>query len=74
MDDDYENGFKLDHYRTPCCNAVKTLHELTYNWQQAFGRFALDAMNPDLGMLEDEHRRELEGILGTRLVVVYQHI
>jgi hypothetical protein len=74
MDEDHEEGFKLDRYSMPCCDAAHTLRELTYNWPQAFGRFALDAMNPNIGILKDEHRRELEEILGTRLIVVYQHI
>ena len=73
MDDDYEDGFNLDCYLTPCCNAAKTLRELTYNWPQTFGRFALKARNPNIGILNDEHRHELEEILGTPLIVVYQH-
>ena len=74
MDDDYENGFKLDLYRTPCCNAATTLRELIYEWPQTFGRFALEARNPNIGLLENEQRREMEEILGTKLVVIYQHI
>ncbi|MFN6105971.1 MAG: hypothetical protein ACK5EA_16195 [Planctomycetaceae bacterium] len=74
MDDDYQDGFKLDRYCTPCCNSASPLHELIYDWPQAFGCFALDVMNPRIGTLENEHRRELEEILETKLVVVYQHI
>lgn len=74
MDEDYEEGSNLNRYFTPCCNTSKTLRELTYNWPQTFGRFAIEAMNPNIGMLADEHRRELEEILGTPLIVVYQHI
>ena len=74
MDDDYQKGFKLDRYRTPCCSEASTLRELTYDWPQAFGRFALEAMNPNIGTLEEGHRRELEEILETELIVVYQHI
>ncbi len=74
MGEDEDDGFKLDRYRTPCCNGASTLRELIYNWPQTFGRFALEAMNPNIGTLGDEQRRELEEILGTKLVVVYQHI
>lgn len=74
MDEDYATGFKLDRYSTPCCNAAHTLRELTYNWPQAFGRFALNAINPNIEKLKDEHQRELEEILGTRLIVVHQYI
>lgn len=73
MDEDYDDGFKLAAYRTPCCGAQHTLHDLAYEWPQGFGRFALDAMNPSLGKLEDRHRRELEEILGTKLRVIYRH-
>jgi len=30
IDQDYDNGFKLAKYPTPCCGTVYTLHELTY--------------------------------------------
>lgn len=74
MDEDSDEGFKLDSYATPCCGNKCTLHELVYEWPQGFGRFALDAMNPDIGELEDKYKREFEGILGTKLRVIYQHI
>jgi len=68
------DGFKLAPYPTPCCGVRCTLHELVYEWPQGFGRFALDAMNPNIGKLEDRYRAEFEEILGTRLRVIYQHI
>jgi hypothetical protein len=74
MDEDYCDGFKLAAYATPCCSAKSTLHELVYEWPQGFGRFALDAMNPNIGKLEESCKRELEEILGTKLRVIYQHI
>jgi hypothetical protein len=74
MDKDYSDGFTLQSYATPCCGASWTLHDLVYEWPQGFGRFALDAMNPNLGEMDDGFRRELEEILGTRLRVIYQHI
>jgi hypothetical protein len=75
MAEDYgDGGFKLATYVTPCCGARRTLHELVYDWPQGFGRFALDAMNPRIGKLEDTYKREFEEILGTTLRVIYQHI
>jgi hypothetical protein len=74
MDEDYDQGFKLASYITPCCGLTSTLQGLVYEWPQTFGRFALDAMNPNIGMLDDKHKRELEEILGTKLIVIYQHI
>lgn len=74
MDDDAGDGFKLATYSTPCCGMKCTLHELVYEWPQGFGRFALEAMNPDIGKLEDKFMREIETILGTKVRVIYQHI
>lgn len=74
MDEDYDDGFKLAPYATPCCSARRTLHELVYEWPQGFGLFALDAMNPNIGRLEERYKREFEEILGTTLRVIYQHI
>ena len=74
MDEDSDEGFKLASYATPCCGKKCTLHELVYEWPQGFGRFALDAMNPNIGELEDKYKRECEKILGTKLRVIYQHI
>lgn len=75
MDEDYgEEGFRLEKHPTPCCNAEHTLNELSYAWPQGFARFALDAMNPNIGKLNDDSRIELEAILGAELRVIYQHI
>lgn len=74
MDEDYAGAFKLASYATPCCGAKRTLHELAYEWPQGFGRFAVDVMNPNIGELDDRHKREFEEIVGTKLRVIYQHI
>jgi len=74
MDDDFGDGFKLAIYATTCCGARCTLHELVYEWPQGFGRFALEAMNPNIGKLEERYKREFEEILGTKLRVIYQHL
>lgn len=74
MEEDYEDGFKLDHYLTPCCGASRTLHELIYEWPQGFGRFAIEAMNPNIGMLDDVQKQVFEAILGTKLRVIYRHL
>jgi len=74
MDEDQGDGYKLATYATPCCGAEHTMHDLVYEWPQGFGRFALDAMNPNIGKLADKHKREFEEILGTKLRVIYQHI
>ena len=73
-DSDGEDGFKLASYAMPCCGKKYALHELAYEWPQGFGRFALDAMNPNIGKLDDKYQQEFEKILGTKLRVIYQHI
>jgi len=73
-DSDGKDGFKLAAYAVPCCSKKYTLHELAYDWPQGFGLFALDAMNPNIGELEDKYKREFEKILGTKLRVIYQHV
>jgi hypothetical protein len=74
VSDDYSEGFKLAKYPTPCCKAAHTLHELVYEWPQGLGRFALSAMNPNIGELKDKHLEELEEILDTELRVIYKHL
>jgi hypothetical protein len=74
MDSDYDGGFRLEKYAVPCCGELFTLHELHYEWPEGFGRFGLDAMNPNLGLLDETYKREFEEILGTPLRVIYQHI
>jgi hypothetical protein len=74
MDEDHDSGFKLLKYPTPCCGTPQTLHQLTYDWPQGFARFAIDAMNPRIGTLDEPQKRELEQILGTPLRIIYQHI
>ena len=76
MDDDYTKGkgFKLASYPTPCCGGQCTLHELIYEWPQGFGRFALEARNPNIGKLQERYKQELEEILGTKLRVIYVHL
>ena len=75
MDDDYEGGgFKLLPYEVPCCSAPHTLNELIYEWPQGFARFAINAMNPDIGELQKQHVDEFEDLLGTPLRVIYRHI
>lgn len=73
MAEDYAEGFTLSVYSTPCCNAKRTLHELVCDWPQGFGRFAIKAMNANIGVLDEAYKHEFEAILGTRLRVIYRH-
>jgi hypothetical protein len=48
--------------------------DVAYEWPQGFAQFALDAMNPNIGELDEELKKEFEEILDTPLRVIYQHI
>jgi hypothetical protein len=74
MEEDFNGGFRLAKYSLPCCGTKCTLDELHYDWPQAFGLFALDAMNPNIGELPNSRKQQLEEILGTKLRVIYQNI
>ena len=73
MDKEFDALCPLEKKPTPCCGAMHTLHELRYDWPQGFGRFSLEAMNPNTGLLEDGDKAELEKILGCSLRVIYSH-
>lgn len=73
-DFDEETGFRLDAYSMPCCSKPAALSELVYQFHQAFGCFALSAMNPHIGELSGDSVREIEEALGCEVSVVYQHI
>lgn len=76
MNDDFgdDSDFKLKPIELPCCGAVKTLHELNYDFQQGFARFGLSTMNPNIGELPKEIITAIEAILDCQLRVIYCHI
>ena len=68
------SGFQLKKHKVPCCSAELSLNELSYNFNQAFGRFALSAMNPNIGMLSSEAIEKLEAALGCKVQTIYRHL
>jgi hypothetical protein len=74
MDEDFSDGFALRSYATPCCGATCTMHELDYKSPQGIGRSFVQAMNPNIGKLDEKQISEFERILGCRLRIIYQHI
>lgn len=74
IDFDEEAGFRLNEYRLPCCSSSISLNALKYSFHQAFGRFALSAMNPSIGDISGEAVLKVEAALGCEVSVVYQHI
>ena len=76
MSSDYHDayGFQLKSLNVPCCGANVTLNQLRYDSNQAFGKFALRAMNPGIEALSDEETGNIESALGCKVSVVYQHL
>jgi NAD-dependent SIR2 family protein deacetylase len=74
MEKDFDGGFRLALYTLPCCLSKLTLNDLSYEGGQSFGRFALQALNADIGRLGEQQRKEFEIMLCTRLRVIYQHL
>ena len=44
---------------TPCCGSTVSLNDLHYVWPTAFGRFVLEAMNPNIENTTAEQGRRL---------------
>lgn len=74
MDRAAEDAFADLAIVTPCCRTKTSLNDLRYVWPAAFGRFALEALNPGIGALSDEQVETLETALGTPLRVVWQRL
>ena len=73
-DYDESSGFKLMDYITPCCSTPTPMHKLDYYFHQAFGRFGLSAMNPNIGELSPSDIKKIKVALGCDVTVVYQHL
>ncbi len=53
--------FKSLDIKTPCCGCETTLNDLRYDWPAAFGRCAVEVMNPG----RDINHEEIEQIEAT---------
>jgi len=74
MGQDFDGGFKLQRFKTPCCGKRSSLNDLIYDWPQGFARFAIQAMNPNIESLTDQDIKAFEDAIGTKIRVIYQHI
>lgn len=73
-DFDITRGFQLNEYIVPCCSSSLPLNALNYSFHQAFGRFALSAMNANIGLISISDVKKIESALECEVSVVYQHI
>lgn len=74
MDEEHGQAYPLVKQPSPCCGALRTLHELTYEWPQGFGRFGIEAMNPSVRQFDTTLKSEFENILGCPLRVIYRQM
>ena len=59
---------------TPCCGEVRSLNDLHYVWPAGFGRFVLEAMNPNIADLGLEREAALAEAVGGPLRKVWVRI
>ncbi len=75
MNADFDGaGFRLGSFDTACCHASIRLHELIYDWPQAFGRCSWTVRNANIGELTEGAKAELEAAVGVPIIVVRRHI
>jgi hypothetical protein len=75
MDADFDGqGFRLEPQAMPCCRRRFALNQLNYDWPQAFARFGLQLMNPNVGTLPADAVAQIEAALGTSVNVIYAHL
>jgi hypothetical protein len=74
MDQNYENGLKLQQNKLPCCGEHATLNELQYDSTQGFAKYSIEALNPNISELDNDQLFWMESILGCKLRVIYQHL
>jgi hypothetical protein len=58
----------------PCCDALVSLNDLTYDWPVGFARFELEAWNPQRGWLTDEELLQLSTVLDCQVRQIMAHI
>ena len=58
----------------PCCGSRVSLNELRYIWPAAFGRFVLEAMNPNVRDITPDQELALSRALGSLVRKVWVHL
>ncbi len=74
MRDSAQNQFQDLMASTPCCATHISLNELRYVWPAAFGRFVLEAMNPNVKDITLDQEHLLSNRLGCKLRKVWVHL
>ena len=74
MDVAASSGFENLQIRAACCGADVSLNGLKYGWPVAFGRFFLEARNPNVTGLSSEALLELGQALGGPVRQIQVHV
>ncbi|WP_246802810.1 hypothetical protein [Ensifer sp. ENS02] len=67
MDTALADEFRNLSVKAPCCGTKVSLNDLRYIWPAAFGRFALEARNPNIVNTTEAQDRQIAERLGTQL-------
>ncbi|KAA3505430.1 hypothetical protein G6L63_23535 [Agrobacterium vitis] len=67
MDIAYASEFTSLTVEAPCCGTTVSLNNLRYLWPAAFGRFAIEARNPNIADTSEEQDQQIADCLGTTL-------
>ncbi|WP_313612557.1 hypothetical protein [Agrobacterium sp.] len=67
METAFASEFKNLSAKISCCGTTVSLNTLTYVWPAAFGRFALEALNPNMDDTTYEQDQQLAESLGAPL-------
>lgn len=70
----YEDRFRSLDITMPCCGVVVSLNDLRYVWPVAFGRFVLEAMNPNVKGLSAPQMSALAQVVGCPLREIAAHV
>jgi hypothetical protein len=70
----FEHDFSSLETVAQCCQAKMSLNNLNYVWPAAFGRFLLDAMNPNVERLSAAQLELLGATLGCSVREVPRHL
>jgi hypothetical protein len=67
-------GFTSLSVRASCCGAMTSLNAMRYVWPAAFGRYVIEAMNPNVKSLSANQLSQLATTLGGPITEVAVHI
>lgn len=70
----FDNDFESLDVKAPCCGTVISLNDLRYVWPAAFGRFALEALNPGIEETTAEQDHEMAECLGAPLRKIWVRV